>query len=84
MPSRWKRVWWAARQPEPPKKLTLREVVATVVVYAAAIDVFGLITGRWEDAIGGGISGAGGTLLGWWWNGRTAQPEYEDVDGGNE
>ncbi|MFI5659197.1 hypothetical protein [Streptomyces sp. NPDC051684] len=84
MTSRWKRVWWAARQPDPPKKLTVREAVATVVVFAAIVCVYGLITGRWEGAIGGAISGGGGSLLGRWWNGRIAQPEYEDGDGDDE
>ncbi|MFJ8931581.1 hypothetical protein ACIRLA_33860 [Streptomyces sp. NPDC102364] len=80
MMSRWKRAWWAARQPVPPQKLTLREAVVTVVAFAAVVGVFGLLTGRWEGVIGGGVSVAGGSLLGQWWNGRTAQPEYEEED----
>lgn len=80
MTSCWKRAWVAARLPDPPKKLTLRQAVATIVAFAAAVGVFGLITGRWEGVISGGIGPAMGNLMYQWWHGRTAQPEYEEED----
>lgn len=78
MKSCWER-WQTA---EPPKKLTLRKAVADVIVFAVVFGVCGLITGDWDGAIGGGVSagGGGGNLLYQWWNGRTAQPEYEEED----
>lgn len=78
MKSRWER--W--RTSAPPKKLTVREVVATVVAFAAAVGVFGPVFGRWLDMIGAGTSAAGGHLVHQWWNGLTAQPEYENEGGG--
>ncbi|MCX5532429.1 hypothetical protein OG785_17910 [Streptomyces sp. NBC_00006] len=80
MKSRWER--W--RTAEPPKKLTLRQAVADVIVFAVVFGGDGLITGDWDGAIGGGVGAGGGTLLYQWWNGRTAQPEYEDEDGGDD
>ncbi|WP_327669469.1 MULTISPECIES: hypothetical protein [unclassified Streptomyces] len=55
--------------------------MADVIVFAVVFGVCGLITGDWDGAIGGGVSaGGGGNLLYQWWNGRTAQPEYEEED----
>lgn len=72
----------AARQPAPPPgKLTLREAVATVAVFAVITSVMGLAIDDWDSAIGGGLSAAGANLLHRWWQGRTAQPEYEDEGG---
>ncbi|MFJ8955236.1 hypothetical protein ACIRL3_46110 [Streptomyces sp. NPDC102384] len=77
------RLLMLSAQPDPPKKLTGREVVATAVVFAIMIGAMGLGTGKGDNAIGGGIGGAGGSLLYRWWLGRTAQPEYEDETEGD-
>ncbi|WP_327672671.1 MULTISPECIES: hypothetical protein [unclassified Streptomyces] len=85
MMSRWKRAFVAARQPDPPPgKPTVRETVAIVVAYAVIVGVMGLFIGDWQMVIGGGVVGAGTNLLSRWRRGRTARPEYEDVDGGDE
>ncbi|MFJ9173922.1 hypothetical protein [Streptomyces sp. NPDC102360] len=76
----WWRGWRAflGAYPEPPKKLTVREAVASAVVYAVFLCGVGLITGWWTYVIGGGLSGAGGNLLYRWWFCHTDRPEHED------
>ncbi|MGP3775418.1 hypothetical protein ACTWJ8_31820 [Streptomyces sp. SDT5-1] len=70
--------------PDPPKKVTVREAMAIIVVFAVIIGVMGFAIDDWPDAIGAGIVGAGCNLLSRWWQRHTHQPEYEDVDGGDE
>lgn len=64
--------------PDPPKQLTVREVVLTVVVAVVVLGAMGLIIGDWQMAIGLGISVTGSQLIHQWWWRRTGQPEAKD------
>ncbi|MCX4832319.1 hypothetical protein OG785_40625 [Streptomyces sp. NBC_00006] len=67
---------------DPPKPLTVLEIVVNVATAVMVFGALGFITGKWDMAIGAGVSGTGVHLLFQWWWRRSDRPEHNEGEDG--